>query len=737
MKKPNLKRLLSGVMALGLTVSMAATASAASVADATIDMSKKGSMEIYKYDLTNAEKDGVWDSSYVSTGVKDQGGVNDILGGATRHGDDDKISNHENGMTSNGYAIKGVQFSYLKVADIVQFSESTLDGKTSNHVEVLYAISKTTGRDLLAAIGLTEEDRYVKADDSDKPGFDKSSYWYFQSNTLVNALQTALDANSTDVKNALEAYMTAQGAKSMPLTDENGYTKAQDLDLGLYLVTETLVPEMVISTVNPFFVSLPMTSIDGNNASDGGSRWIYDVCLYPKNLTGIPTLEKTLRENKADTGKNDASNDISDGFAHTGTASAGDVVDYQIISTLPTITSKATYLAQYGFVDTLSAGLTYTKGDVVLEFFSDKGCTQSIAKWTEGDGNFTVNYTENGPDTQSVMTIAMTEKGLNEINTSKAVYSTEHSINSGYSDCTLRITYTAKVDSDHSTVIGDKGNPNEVVMTWRRSSSEYFDTLHDDAHIYTYGIDLTKQFAGATEENPTPGDFTRVEFIMQNKTDGYFVQAQLNPEEGIYYVTGHTESEEEATHFVPVTTGSMAGATPNNGRVVVKGLEDDQYIITEVKTDSGYTLLKESIDVTISQTETEGNCDVYTRRTPADIAGLLQNDPRYAEQLVPTEQMHRDPNLENYMLNVPQQHLDHHLLTASATVDGNEVTMLEDNGSVNAEAPLTVVNTEGFDLPHTGDTAAKWLPVLGAIMIGSGTLVIYAIFMHKKKQENQ
>lgn len=734
MKKQFFKRLLStalvGTLAVGM---MATTAFAAPLADATIDMSKKGSIELYKYDLTNAEKDGVWDSTYVSTGVKDQAGVNDVLGGATRHGDNDSVTDHQNGDKSNGYAIKGVEFSYLKVADIVQFTESALDGKTSDHVEVLYAISKTTGRDLLTAIGLTEDDRYMQADDSDKPGFDKANFWYFQSNTLIDALKNALATNSTNVKDALERYMAAQGGKAMPLTDEDGYTKALDLDLGLYLLVETKVPENVIFTTDPFFVSLPMTSVNGNNAQDGGTRWLYDVCLYPKNLTGIPTLEKTLRESKNDTGKNNASNEITDGFAHTGTASAGDVVEYQIISTLPTITSAATYLSQYGFVDTLSAGLTYTKGDLVLEFFQDKECTQSVAKWTEGDGNFTVNYTENGPDTQSVMSIAMTDKGLKEINTSKAVYSAPSSINSGYSDCTLRITYTAKLDSDHSTIIGDDGNPNEVVMTWKRTSSEYFDTLHDDAHVYTYGLDLTKQFAGATPDHP--GDFSNVEFLIQNKTDGYFVQAQLNAEEGVYYVTGHTTEEAGATHFVPVTTGSMAGFTENNGRLVVKGLEDDQYIVTEVRTDNGYTLLKENIDVTITQTETVDNCDVYTRNTPADIAGLLQNDPRYAEQLVPTDQMHYDKNLVNYMKNIPQKHLDHKLLTASATVDGNAVNMLEDRGSVNAEAPLTVVNTKGFDLPHTGDTAAKLLPILGAVLIGASALLIGFVATKKKKSE--
>ena len=47
-----------------------------------------------------------------------------------------------------------------------------------------------------------------------------------------------------------------------------------------------------------------------------------------------------------------------DGYAHTGTASAGDVIDYQIISTLPSITSESTYLTCYTFVDTLSSGLS-------------------------------------------------------------------------------------------------------------------------------------------------------------------------------------------------------------------------------------------------------------------------------------------------------------------------------------------------------------------------------------------
>ena len=208
-----------------------------------------------------------------------------------------------------------------------------------------------------------------------------------------------------------------------------------------------------------------------------------------------------------DTGKNGGSKtDIADGYAHTATASAGDIIDYQLISTLPSITSESTYLTCYTFIDTLSSGLSYNKNDVVLEFFTDDECTDLVTKWTEADGKFKASYTTTA-DNESVMTIEMTEAGLTELNTSKNVYKAADMVNSGYSDCTLRITYAATVDSDNSVVYGDSGNPNEVVLTWKRSSSDYYDTLIDDAHVFTYGIDLTKMFSDGA------GNFENVEFI--------------------------------------------------------------------------------------------------------------------------------------------------------------------------------------------------------------------------------
>ena len=638
-------KLLHRLSALAMTAVMALSisggASAADAATATIDTSRSTSLTLYKYDLTGAENDGVWDSqSYVSTGIADEQ-INTAL---------------------SQYAIQGVEFSYRKLADLSIYKGTAADG----HQETvpLYAFTENTKSgsketmDFLSALGLTTNDAY-RTDHDGK----QNRVWYFKSDTLIEALDHALTTNSTSTKDALEKYMAANGGTTMPETDENGYSKVDGLAQGLYLLVETKVPENVTSTTAPFLVSLPMTTVDG-------SEWNYDLTLYPKNETGNPTLEKTVRESKADTGKNAGkTDDITDGYHHTATASDGDMVEYQVISTLPTITSPATALTTYTFVDNLSKGIQYNKDDVKIEFFKGAACTDRVAVWNEQDGKFTASYTDYSSESGSQMTITMTESGLAEINAATTVYDPATSLLRGYSNLTMRITYSCTVNSDVSVVYGDSGNPNDVTLTWKRTNTEYYDTLTDDCHVYTYGIDLTKEFS---DNN---GNFDNVKFLLKNATDNYFVQAELNKSEGIYYVTGHTEKEADATKFSP-----MSGEV-NHGKVIVKGLEDDSYIITEVATDAGYTLLKENITVDIVSSDSTTICSVCGKA----------------------------------------------LKTATAKVNGKDMAMNEDNSSVSALVPLTVTNTRGFDLPKTGGRGNALIYGLGiaALLTAGGITVFY------------
>lgn len=588
--------LLAALMAIGLMTT-------AFAAEPTINTGKRASLNIYKYDITTASADGAWDAeSYVSTGLHDDAVI-------------DKLAK---------YAVQGVEFTYLRVADIAMNNE-LVNGR--RRVGVLYGFDGADA--VLPAIGVTAADAHKSEDGKN----------YYTSDVLNGKLAAALAANATTVKNALEAAV--KNGTAMTETDAAGHTSAENLGQGLYLVVETRVPENVTSTCNPFFVSLPMTTIDG-------AAWNYDVTVYPKNQTGNPTLEKTVRENKNSTGKNTGSlTDITDGFEHTATASVGDTVDYQIISTLPTITSKASALSEYTYVDTLSRGIRYNKNDVGIEFFKDAGCTDKITTWDENSGKFTVAY----DDAQNIMTIRMTEAGLAEINEAATVHT--DSVKRGYSDCTMRITYAATLTADAK--MGDTDNPNEVVLTWRRTNNTYFDTLKDCCHVYTYGIDVLKRFSD------NGGNLRNVKFRLHNDTDDCYIIADLK--DGIYYAKGITSKKSDATTFIP----------NSSGHIVVKGLEDDAYSLTEIATDKGYVLLKDAVKIVIKTAE-NGQCEKCGAK----------------------------------------------LLTASATVNGKDVTMTDGNAIV----PLTVINNPGFDLPKTGGYGTWMFTIGGVALLGVAAFIV-------------
>ena len=77
------------------------------------------------------------------------------------------------------------------------------------------------------------------------------------------------------------------------------------------------------------------------------------------------------------------------------------------------------------------------------------------------------------------------------------------------------------------------------------------------------------------------------------------------------------------------------------------------------------------------------------------------------------------------------------LLTASATVNGKAVTMLENNGSVNAQAPLTVVNTKGPDLPVTGDDGVWKYGAFGLLLLAAAGATLLLAVKTKKVSKNK
>lgn len=115
--------------------------------------------------------------------------------------------------------------------------------------------------------------------------------------------------------------------------------------------------------------------------------------------------------------------------------------------------------------------------------------------------------------------------------------------------------------------------------------------------------------------------------------------------------------------------------TTDEGKIYIRGLKPGTYKLTETKTNAGYVLLKDPVVIVIKDDSASGD--------------------------------------------------------ATATVGGKEVTMIEDNGSITAKVPLTVVNSKGFDLPATGGRGIALFTIAGiAIVAAAGSL----LFMRKRSK---
>lgn len=793
-----------------------------------IDYSKKGSLTIHKYDITAATAAGDY-----------------TAGERIANGEKDKTLEEK----MKDYAMEGVQFTYLRVGNIEMYS-NTHDGATD--VEVVYEIPEK----LADILGLSKEtsikhdgENKTKAYDMNAKGVAEKctnkGVYHYTSTQLNDALEKILEADNLGAKSKLEEYLYSYGtqdstqdqstntdgttgvkAVNMPKTDANGVTSADGLELGLYLLVETEVPEQATDTTNPWFVSLPFTNITSHDETvsqektqAGGDFWLYNMDVYPKNQTGNPTLDKSVRNAYSGTGvtnadgkldKNGVVNagkdydyDVKSGngnlvvynkdtnagngadkddaayianrggytkdgttagkdgagysvdfqYRDTTTASAGDVLDYILVSKLPHITSKSTFLSEYTFTDVLSGGISYNKDDVKIAFYDNaddanaNNTANAVTIWDASSKNKVNNYVDisvsdgaaghkykNG---SQQMTVSMTEEGLKTINgEGKNGENIAHQgagqvSNNSYSDMYMVVYYTAKVNSNKSLVLGDNGNPNDVILQWSRTADGYYNTLTDRNYVYAYSLDLTKTFSD------NKGDMSKVKFKLYNSTDAYYVVAK-KADDGVYYVTGKTANKEDATAFTP----------GDDGKFVVYGLEADTYAMTEISTDNGYTLLEDSVITTIKATDREINASVAgtTGMDQAAIDAIVnwyhggirdENGDLVTEsknQVQGTDANRPNVETANGRTIGKTDMYEGPIKPATATVDKVDAQMKahtytqgelpDEHTSDNATVVLSVVNNKNFTLPKTGGYGTIIFTLAGCAVALGGVMVV-------------
>ncbi len=759
-----------------------------------IDKDAKGSITIHKYDFTSADEDGL-EFNY-STTDHDSDGTDSTM--TTGNGQSVNITSTGKKNTAveealKEYALKGVEFTYLRVGSVKTMSDVD-ENNVNGDIELIYGVDK----DLMDILGLKVYDAANKGTDFVAVTQVEGTN-YFTSRQINEALKTALEVgtyngsystseavgqgtnNTTGnrldgvkgltAKDAMEDYITTAGANhpagtAFAETDANGFTTKSDLPLGIYLIVETKVPENVTSTVNPWFVQLPMTDIEGEN-------WFYDVECYPKNQTGHPTLDKRVRNaygtpglnydsagsasytsgNRVDHGGVYSENaevvtngDTLNGsdyaawlsdvdklgdyeYGTTVTASEGDLLDYILVTKLPNITSKATYLTTYEFKDTLSDGLSYN-GDAKIAIYNSKiaaeknDTTEAIDVWTLAKGSnymFSCNASVGKTNGSTTLDVALTKEGLNEVN--KKYYDGYHY---------LVVYYSAKLESDATTILGDEGNPNDVTLIWKRTSDGYYNTLEDRSIVYSYALDLTKTFS---DNNTKPEDFKAVKFEIYNETEDYYVQAKAAATDGLYYVTGKCTQKDQATQFTP----------GNSGEMVINGIEADEYKLTEVHTAKGYIRLQNQIDIVIHPSSREiipSSVHLMTAATDMDVEHPDQDQGLViSDGTILTAKEEGTTDKRNMVISA--------LTPANATEDGGRADMCTFGGesvgkaeidatknaavalaSANAAVVMSLTNDKGFVLPKTGGSGMYLITIVGVVIAIGG---FYSITRKKRE----
>lgn len=423
-------------------------------------------------------------------------------------------------------------------------------------------------------------------------------------------------ANKTKVINFVNTYKGANKES----TDENGTASFTELDLNaLYVFAETDATNAALasdgSKVNVTNVSVPFLVSLPFTGSDGTT--VTNLRVYPKNSTGTESIDKNIIENNTK--------------KKTTVANIGDTINYEVTYSVPVPENGLTELK---IVDTMDKGLTFKNEASNITVINDKGAEGSEKKLT-----YNTEYTVSLDEAKNTVTIDFA-KYLSSLQKN----STE----------TFTITYTVKLNEN--AVLGQTGNKNKVYLEYQNyGEKEPKKTTDKDTTVFTYGIDLTKKGEGTDV-------LEGVKFELTD-SENQPVKVQKNGTNE-FYTPGGTSNE--------VTTAT-------DGKIYIRGLKPGTYKLTETKTKAGYVLLKDPVEIMITQKEAE--------------SGI-----------------------------------------AEATVGRKPVTMQNDqknSDSKTAEVPLTVVNSKGFDLPATGGRGIALFTIAGiAIVAAAGSL----LFMRKRSK---
>ncbi len=575
----------------------------------------------------------------------------------------------------------------------------------------------------------------------------------------VNDLKEYYSTNPEDLP-SVDAYVennkikegVAKWTSQQKITGADGLATFSNLELGLYVVIETKTPDLVTNPMDPFILSVPMTTVDGDS-------WLYDIHVYPKNgtTTGEISLEKIGEDGAKLAGvsfkleKKTGENTWTEIIKKSGPAgdNTGDPLNL-VTGDNGKITVSGLSQGTYRFTE-VSLGDAPENGGYIL----DKNSTYVFT--VEDDGTITIpGGTGTEIDVQNEkpdMTKQVEERTDRDDDGQKWEQEADYNVGDTIPykitvDVPANITYLKTFElTDTPTNLTDNVESIEIKCENNPISEEAYEAVKEGTDgfkitfypgkmadyankelVITYTALLKDTADTSTVGNPNTASLKYSNEINVGSTPGNPTgdpgEAEIKDNAVVYtfklnvHKTGENSTPLEGVKFdlykevAEGTSGAEVGNSDNgldtnkywlkiatdlttdrSGNISKSGLANGTYYLVETDTNSGYNLLDKPLEVVLDIQYVTSMTENWTWNKVGDVWTLVK----------------------------------HEITSSRTTFDGK--TNAEE---VYSENVINVINKKGFTLPVTGGMGTLLASFAGILLMAGGAFV----FLSSRKGKN-
>lgn len=383
--------------------------------------------------------------------------------------------------------------------------------------------------------------------------------------------------------------------ETVKIAQKDGKIAVDGLPTGDYYFKETRATQVAADTDLPLASDFEFTIAPGKNVTvttaddDEDNNVVFGAISTSTTDTGTysadrdnsvePKIHKTVTNGSTTTNESNL-----DG----GSVSVGDSVTWTIT---PDVPSDIASYTEYTVTDELDFRLDAPSADdVTVTATTTEPDPEDESKTIESPVELTkdTDYTVNVDEDTSTVTVAFTTAGVAKLKGAKLVISFATKVNqSAASVLTVDIAETEESDGNNIY--------NQAVLSYKNQYATTTKTAESEKpYIYTGGFQIVKVDAQNTEEKLSAVEFKL--YSDKNMTKEIGCTTAYGADSENYRVNDGTRST------VPYLV------TKGDGSIKVYGLAYGTYYLKETKTNNGYQLLSEPIEITVgANTSLEAN----------------------------------------------------------------------------------------------------------------------------------